>query len=88
MSFLSKLFGGGGGSSAPTAHTEEHKGFTITPAAEKTEGGYRIGALIEKDGRTHTLIRADIISSKDAADQASVAKAKLVIDQQGDTLFG
>jgi hypothetical protein len=92
MSFLRKLFGGGGGSaSEPDAPTETYKDFQITARPAKESGGYRIGALIEKevDGETrqHHLIRADQVQDRDEAQAASVRKAKQVIDEQGERIF-
>jgi len=92
MSLFSKLFGGGGSSSAPSAKATEYNGFSITPAPEKTSGGYRISARVEKEiggeTKTHHLIRADEISSLEEAEAASIAKAKVAIDQMGDGIFG
>lgn len=89
MSLLSKLFGGGGSSPAPEPVV--HNGFRIFPEPAKESGGYRIGARIEKEIggelKAHHLIRADTYSAPDAAAAASVDKAKLVIDQQGDEIF-
>jgi hypothetical protein len=84
MSILSRLFGGG---STPGPEPTDHKGFAITPQPQREGNGWRIGALIEKDGRTHHLIRADMLNDREAADQASVGKAKQMIDEQGDRLF-
>ncbi len=86
MSWLSKIFGGGG-SNAAAAVTETYKDFSITPQPQKDANGWRIAALIEKDGKSHTLIRADVLNAKDAAEAASVSKAKQVIDEQGERLF-
>ena len=85
MSFLSKLFGGG---AAPEPETTEYEGFAITPQPIKEGSHYRISAKIEKEGKTHTLIRADTLDSLEAANDASVNKAKTLIDQMGDSLFG
>ncbi len=85
MALFSKLFGGGK-APAPTPQ-ENYEGFAITPTPEKEANGWRIAARIEKDGKTHTLIRADVIQSKDQADAASVTKAKQMIDEQGERLF-
>ena len=87
MSLFSKLFGGGG-ASAPEPTPEDYKGFAITPTPHKEGSRWRIGARIEKDGKTHDLIRADVLEDKDAADTASIGKAKQMIDEQGDRLFG
>ncbi len=93
MSFLKKLFGGGGGGRTEdtTGATEEYQGFKITAQPSSEGGSYRVGALIEKDvdGETkqHVLIRADTIQGLEAAQTASVRKAKQVIDEQGDRIF-
>lgn len=86
MSLFSKLFGGGD-TSAPAVEPTEYNGFLITPQPAKEGGRYRIGARIEKDGKTHDLIRADTLDDKAGADEASINKAKQVIDQMGDGLF-
>lgn len=88
MSLLSRLFGG---STAKTPDPVIHEGFTIFPEPSKESGGYRIGARIEKeiDGevKTHHMIRADTYGALDTASDASVDKAKQLIDQQGVTIF-
>ena len=84
MSLLSKLFGGG---KPQLATTETYKDFAITPAPQKDASGWRLAATIEKDGKTHQLIRADVIQDKAQADTAAVNKAKQMIDEQGDRLF-
>lgn len=91
MSILSRLFGGGTSQETSDAEAEAYKGFRITPAPAQTEGGYRIGARIEKDVdgevRVHHLLRADVLGDRDAAEAASLRKARQVIDEQGDGLF-
>jgi hypothetical protein len=87
MSLLSKLFGGGGGSEPPKQEPTTYKDFTITPEPMQDGKEYRLSALIEKDGQTHHLIRAETLGSLDAANDAAIAKAKQVIDQMGDRLF-
>ena len=90
MSFFSKLFGG-----KPSAKEPEgiaYKDCMIYVALESGEGGYRVGARIEKvtDGETksHLMIRADRINSQEEAEQVSLNKAKMLIDQMGDKIFG
>jgi len=84
MSIFSKLFG----ASAPKQEpSEDYNGYAITPAPVKEAQGFRIAAKIEKDGKVHDMIRADTYSSPDAAKDASISKAKQVIDQMGDRLF-
>jgi hypothetical protein len=90
MSLFSKLFGGSGGSE-PKIPPETYEGFTITPTPIKESSGYRISARIEKkiDGevKSHTIIRADTIEDPKVATEASLRKAKQVIDEQGARLF-
>ena len=93
MSLFSKLFGGGGDKGAASGRDPvEHNGFRIFAEPIKEAGGHRVAARIEKeiDGevKTHRLIRADVCSNPDEARDLSVAKAKQMIDQEGDWLFG
>jgi len=92
MSLLSRLLGGGRVSSEPRAEPEAYNGFAITPTPIREGSQYRLSALIEKevDGETkaHILIRADMLESPEAAASAATSKAKQVIDEQGDRLFG
>ncbi len=88
MSWLSRLFGSaGGGDDAPSAEPEIYKGFSIRPEPMPDAGGFRIAAMIEKDGRSHHLIRADVIRDRDEAVAASLAKARQMIDEQGERIF-
>lgn len=88
MSFLSKLFGQGGG---VASEPENYNGYLIFPEAVKGDGGYRIGARIEReiggDTKIHHMIRADTYGSADVANEASITKAKQLIDQQGEMIF-
>lgn len=86
MSLFSKLFGGG--KSAPAPEPETYKDFAITPTPIPEGGRYRLSARIEKDGRSHTLIRADVLDDLETANTAAVNKARQMIDEQGDRLFG
>lgn len=91
MAWLSKLFGGGA-QTPDAAASETYNDFQITPTPMKEPGGYRIAATITKtvDGveKTHKLVRADTINDLSQAEQASIGKAKQMIDEQGDRLFG
>ncbi|MDU8942112.1 HlyU family transcriptional regulator [Ovoidimarina sediminis] len=90
MSLLSKLFGGGGSEPEPRK-PEIYKDFSIFPDPMKEGSRYRIAARIEKEiggeVKVHRLIRADTLESLDAAVEASLGKAKTVIDQQGERVF-
>ena len=88
MSILSKLFGG---KAASEPDPVEYNGYLIFPTPMKEGGKFRISARIEKDIggdlKIHTLIRADTFESADAAAEAAIFKAKLMVDQQGDAIF-
>ncbi len=86
MALFSKLFGGG--KTPEPAPSEDYKDFAITPVPQKESGGWRLSARIEKDGQEHVLIRSDVLQTKEQADDASIAKAKQMIDEQGERLFG
>ena len=94
MSWLTRLLGGGESARAEGSAPgpgETHEGFEIRPEPVKADGGWRIAATIRKsvggETRTHRLVRADVIADRDAAASASLAKARQVIDQQGEAIF-
>ncbi|MEN8892601.1 HlyU family transcriptional regulator [Planktotalea arctica] len=92
MSLFSRLFGSKHKSESPVKTTTvEYQGFRITPQPMKEAQGYRLCAVIEKEvggaAKSHTLIRADTITSLDECNAASIAKARQMIDQQGERLF-
>lgn len=89
MSLFSKLFGTRSKPSAETKQpAEDYNGFAITPTPIKEGARYRLSARIEKDGKVHTLIRADTVEDEATALTSSTAKAKRVIDEQGERIFG
>lgn len=91
MSWLSNLFSGKGEAAgavpASDAAGEDYNGLRITPAPIKDGNVFRISAhisgTINGADRTHHMIRADTLSSREEASAASVAKAKQMIDEQG-----
>ncbi len=91
MSLFSKLFGNGKQSSPKASAMIVHDGFRIAADPIREGSQYRVAATIEKeiDGetKTHRLIRADTLGDAESAAQASVDKAKKLIDEQGDRLF-
>ena len=91
MSLFSRLFGGGGGAKAET-QAEEYNGYRIFPEPIRESGGHRLCARIEKDVEgqtlTHKMVRADTIQDPEEAKAFSLRKAKQVIDEQGDRIFG
>ncbi len=93
MSLFSRLFGGASDGAPEAQHEPEHyKGFDIHPEPVPDGSNWRIGARIQKevDGalRTHQMVRADTLSDRDTAAAQSVIKAKRLIDEQGEGLFG
>ena len=98
MSFLKKLFGGGR-ASGPSAPVEpevtaevEYKGFTIRATPFKEQGQFQTAGSIEKtigdSVRRHRYVRADRSPNAEEVTELALAKGRLMIDQQGDTLFG
>jgi hypothetical protein len=93
MSFLRKLFGlQGGGDASSAADPVEHEGYMIRPAPMAEGGQFRLCAIItrEVNGETkeHRMIRADMFGSRDEASEAAIRKARQVIKEQGERLFG
>ena len=93
MSFLKRLFGGGsGGASEAAVEPVEHKGYLIRPTPFAEGGQFQTCGVISKeiDGevKEHRFIRADRFPSKDDAIDVSLRKAKQMIDEQGDRIFG
>ena len=91
MPFWDRLFGKGPAEAPASAPSEEHKGFRITPKPIRDGGQYRVAARIEKEVggvlRVHELVRADTLASPDEAKALSLAKARQMIDEQGDGIF-
>lgn len=90
MSFLKKLFGGGDKPAMPAPITE-YKGFEITPTPYPEGGQHQtcgvIARVINGERKEHRFVRADKHASKDEAVDFSIAKARQIIDEQGDRLF-
>jgi hypothetical protein len=93
MSLLSALFG----KLAPTPAERvpepvEYKGFIIRPAPFKTEGQFQTAGTIEREvggvHKEHRFIRADAFASFDDAVAFTLAKARQMVDLQGERMFG
>lgn len=91
---LGKWFGGGKG----TGDTETapgpavvYNGFEIVPEPYRARGQWQLAARIRKEVagelKEHHLVRADLLTDPDEARDQALAKAKRVIDEQGDGLF-
>lgn len=93
MSFWKNLFGGGGGSDAPieVSPGEDYKGFTIRATPMSVGSEYQLAGLIEKqiggELKSYKFVRADRMSSRDDAVSLALAKARLIVDEQGEGIF-
>lgn len=95
MSFFSKLFGGKKSvdKNLPpkVIADEDYKGYQIQAIALKQGSELLLaGNIIKSDGETQKFkqfIRSDRMSDEAQAITFSLAKAKQIIDQQGDHLF-
>ena len=89
---LSRLSGGGEASSVKEGPPVEYKGYRIRPASYRSSNLYQTAGVIEKDfpdgAKEHRFIRAETHPSQDDANEFAITKAKQIIDQQGDRMFG
>lgn len=91
--FLRKLFGGeGGGAPTHQAPPQQYNGYTIVASPRQEGGAWRVTGTISReiDGetRTHEFVRADTSADPEGAASLTLGKAKRLIDEQGDRLFG
>jgi hypothetical protein len=92
--FLRDLFSPrSGASETPRAEAGiEYKSYTITAAPEHGPAGWRVAGTISKEigggRRVHRLDRADAAPDREAIVAMTIEKAKRVIDEQGDRIFG
>lgn len=92
MSFLKKLFGGGGAAPAAASHpTQEYKGYVITAHPVAEGGQHRVSGTIMRDDagehREKRFERSDRLSSRDEAVDMCFQKGRLMIDQLGPSVF-
>jgi hypothetical protein len=94
MSFLKRLFGGGGTSEAqaPAVAKEiEHKGFVVRATPYKRDGQYQTSGTVSKEiggvVKEHKFVRADRFAGLDDAVEVSLAKGRQIIDEQGERIF-
>jgi len=92
MSFLRALFGRRA-AARPQKLGEpvEYKGFIIRAAPFKSEGHYQTAGVIEREiggvRKEHRFIRADAYANYDDAVRFTLAKARQIIDLQGERIF-
>ena len=90
IEFIKKLF-----RSSPVEETValefQYKGFNVSVKPRTVDGGYGVGGVISKEINGQLLeqpfIRADSMASKDVCIEVTTNKAKMTIDQMGDSLF-
>jgi hypothetical protein len=94
MSFWKSLFGGGGSGEAPAAQAapgEDYKGFTIRATPMPVGSEFQLAGVIEKEAggelKSYKFVRADRMSSRDDAVALALAKARIIVDEQGDKVF-
>ena len=95
MSFLKRIFGGApanpGQAGDRIVATEEYQGHLIEATPMKEGEQWRLAARVSKafgdDTMTHDVIRADLFQSAEDAARHALAKARQVIDEQGDHIY-
>lgn len=91
-SLVGRLFGGAGEAPSQVEEAVPYKDFRIRPAPYPSRGQHQTAGVIEKDfpdgPREHRFVRAETHASRQEAIDFSVRKAKQIIDEQGDRLFG
>ena len=93
-SFLSRLFGSGGGDQDQPAERGDpvtYEGLTIRPAPERSGDQWRlVGVIIKQDGERElerVFLRADTFPSREEAETFAIRKGKQIIDERGQKLF-
>jgi hypothetical protein len=88
-SLFARLFGGV--AVDPEEDPVEYNGYRIRPTPFRRQGAYQTAGIIEKEVggevKEHRFVRAETHSSHEEAIAFSIAKAKQIIDEQGERLF-
>jgi len=86
-----RLTGGSADDTDTGQEALDYNGYRIRPAPYPSKGQYQTCGIIEKEvaGETkqHRFVRAETHPSREGAVDFSIAKAKQMIDEQGDRLF-
>ena len=82
---------GDGSKGKSNSVTADYDGFLIVAEPQPNNGQWQVSGRIEKQiGETtkvHTFIRADTLPDEQAAANEMIRKAKMMIDQMGESLF-
>ncbi|MEP3048304.1 MAG: HlyU family transcriptional regulator [Roseibium sp.] len=89
---LKGLFSSSGdGSSSAKSVSVDYDHFQIIADPKSAGGQWQVAGRIEKqvgeELKSHTFIRADMLPNETDAANEMIRKAKMMIDQQGDTIF-
>ena len=92
MSFLKKLFGSGAAKVEEPSPSQEHGGFTIRATPYLEQGQWQMCGVIEREVagtlKSHRFIRADRFPAKSDAVEMTFFKARQIVDQSGERIFG
>lgn len=80
------------GGAAKEAEAISYNGYLIRPTPYARGGSYQTCGVVTKEIageiKEHRFVRAETHPSREAAVEFSIAKARQLIDEQGDRLFG
>jgi hypothetical protein len=86
---VARLFGNA--AAPPEEDPVEYNGYRIRPTPFPRLGQYQTAGIIEKEVggevKEHRFVRAETHSSREEAVAFSIAKAKQIIDEQGERIF-
>jgi hypothetical protein len=89
--FLSKLFGGKGGSAEKVEAAVEYRGHQIRPAPMAVGGQFQVAGYIEKEIggvlKSYRFIRVDKHPSRDDSIALILMKGQQIVDEQGDRIY-
>ncbi len=90
---LKSLFGSSDGpQKTGSSVSVEYDSYTIIAEPQQSGGQWQVRGRIEKqigdELKAHTFIRADTLPGESEAANEMIRKAKVMIDQQGDSIFG
>ena len=66
---------------------ETYQEFEIQATPQDEGGQFRVAGIIRQNGQEKMFVRSDLVPDRGQAEQISLAKARLIIDQRGAKLF-